>query len=192
MRDPTAVEAEHSGHDGDSYPSWSKIKYDFPELDGRAPFQMTWYDGGQLPPQELFDDVTLMVDHKDKQIKPDRSGVLIIGDQAKMYAPGDYAERGIEVVGAEELDVEYPVCPGPENADEKQKLEWFTGMHDPSKTPTSNFPDYAGPLTETILLGNLAVYKGKRVEWDAKNLQAIGDPELQRIVKPVIPEGYEV
>ena len=40
----------------------------------------------------------------------------------------------------------------------------------------SNFPDYAGGLTETILLGNLAVWvaasgKGEKVEWDAKNLQ---------------------
>jgi len=186
MRDPTAVEAEHSGHDGDSYPSWSKIKYDFPELEGRAAFKMTWYDGGQLPPQELFGDVTLADN------KPAVSGVLILGDQGKMYAAGDYAEKGIEIIGTKELDVEYPVCPGPENADERQKLEWFTGIHDSSKAPVSSFADYAGPLTETILLGNLAVYKGGRVEWDAKTLQATSDPDLQRIVKPVIPEGYEV
>ena len=35
----------------------------------------------------------------------------------------------------------------------------------------SNFPDYAGPLIETILLGNLAVWKRGRVEWDPKNLK---------------------
>ena len=65
-------------------------------------------------------------------------------------------------------------------------------MRDSSKTATSNFPDYAGPLTETILLGNLAVFKGARVEWDAKNLIVKSDPQLQRIVKPLIPVGYEV
>ncbi|NOY40969.1 MAG: Gfo/Idh/MocA family oxidoreductase [Planctomycetes bacterium] len=191
MRDPTSVEAEHSGHDGDSYPSSSKIVYEFPELDGRSAFRMTWYDGGNLPPQELFDEFKLTVKRGPLKIKPDTSGVLIIGDQGKMYAAGDYADHGVEIVGAEELNVDYPVCPGPDNADERQKLEWFTGMHDPSKQPTSNFADYAGPLTETILLGNLAVYKGGRVEWDAKNLKA-DDPDLQRIVKPVIPDGYEV
>jgi len=192
MRDPTAVEAEHSGHDGDSYPSWSRINYDFPELEGRAAFKMTWYDGGQVPAKELFDDVTMTVKQGDKDVKPAVSGVLIIGDQGKMYAAGDYAEKGIEIIGAKELDIEYPAAVGPDNSDERQKLEWFTGMHDPAKTPVSNFPDYAGPLTETILLGNLAIYKGGRVEWDAKNLQATSDPDLQRIVKPVIPEGYEV
>ena len=36
MRDPIAVEAECPEHDGDSYPARSKIKFDFPELDGRA------------------------------------------------------------------------------------------------------------------------------------------------------------
>jgi len=196
MRDPTAVEAEHSGHDGDSYPSWSRIKYDFPELDGRAAFKMSWYDGGQLPDQELFGEVAAAIkskakDGEAKAFKPASSGVLIIGDKGTMYAAGDYAQSGIHIVGAEELDVEYPVSEGEGGEDERQKREWFAGMHDPSKAPISNFADYAGPLTETILLGNLAVYKGERVEWDAKTLES-GDPVLQRIVKPVIPEGYEV
>ena len=42
-----------------------------------------------------------------------------------------------------------------------------------SKPAMSNFPDYAGPLTETILLGNLAVWKRGRVEWDPKNLKPL-------------------
>ena len=40
-------------------------------------------------------------------------------------------------------------------------------MKDPKNKPAmSNFPNYSGPLTETILLGNLAVYKRGKVEWD--------------------------
>ena len=54
MRDPISVEAECPEHDGDSYPKWSKIKYEFPELDGRPAFTMHWYDGGKVPPTELF------------------------------------------------------------------------------------------------------------------------------------------
>ena len=61
MRDPIAVEAECPEHDGDSYPARSKIKYEFPELNGRAAFTMYWYDGGNMPPNELFKDVTLTV-----------------------------------------------------------------------------------------------------------------------------------
>ena len=57
----------------------------------------------------------------------------------------------------------------------------------------SNFPDYSGPLTETILLGNLAVWAtGKKVEWDAKSMTATNAPELQPIVFPTYREGYSL
>ena len=54
----------------------------------------------------------------------------------------------------------------------------------------SNFPDYAGPLTETILLGNLAVWAGTKVEWDAKDMKATNPPELDAIVRPHYRDGY--
>ncbi|HEX3602314.1 MAG TPA: Gfo/Idh/MocA family oxidoreductase, partial [Lacipirellulaceae bacterium] len=59
MRDPVSVEADCPEHDGDSYPPRSKIRFEFPELNGRAAFTMNWYDGGNLPPHELFKGVTL-------------------------------------------------------------------------------------------------------------------------------------
>jgi hypothetical protein len=59
------------------------------------------------------------------------------------------------------------------------------------REPTrSNFPDYAGPLTETILLGNLAVWAGKTIEWDSKNLRASNAPEIETIIRPQFREGY--
>ena len=60
------------------------------------------------------------------------------------------------------------------------------------KQAMSNFPDYAGPLTETILLGNLAVFKRGRVEWDPVNLKSLNDPTLTHIVRPTFRDGYEV
>jgi len=184
MRDPVSIEAVSSGHNQDSYPAWSRIQYEFPERDGRAPFTMHWYDGGQLPPQEMFKDVTLTIKSGGKKVKPYVSGVMIIGEKAKMYAAGDYAEKGIEIIGdVDELDVEYPVSPG-------HVKEWFIGMRDPSRPPMSNFSTYAAPLAETILLGNLAVWKPGKVEWDAVNLVAKNDPELAKIVRPSFRKGY--
>ena len=187
MRDPVAVEAECAEHDGDSYPAWSKIKFDFPELNGRAAFTLYWYDGGQLPPSDLFKGVTLVVNEEGKDIPPPyQSGVLLVGDKATMYAAGDYADKGIQIVGdVEELDVDYPRSPGHER-------EWFNAMRDPKKPAMSNFPDYSGPLTETILLGNLAIWKRGRVEWDPVNLRPLNDPALERIVRSAYREGYTV
>ena len=63
----------------------------------------------------------------------------------------------------------------------------------------SNFPNYAGPLTETILLGNLAVWAapepgspGKKIEWDARNLKPTNAPEVERVVTPEYRAGYSV
>jgi predicted dehydrogenase len=188
MRDPIAVEAECPEHDGDTYPRPSKIKFEFPELDGRAAFTMNWYDGGNRPPQELFKGVTLTTKTDDgKEVPPPcASGVLLIGDKATMYAAGDYAEQGVQLVGdMKELDVEYPKSPGHEK-------EWFDAMKDPKKPAMSNFTTYSGPLTETILLGNLAIWKRGRVEWDPVQLKALNDPSLDRIVHPHFRDGYEV
>jgi predicted dehydrogenase len=190
MRDPIAVEAECPEHDGDSYPARSKIKYEFPELNGRAAFTMYWYDGGNMPPNELFKDVTLTVKQerrgRTREIPaPHQAGVMMIGDKASMYAAGDYAEQGIQIVGSEEQDVEYPVSPG-------HVKEWFDAMRDSKKPAMSNFADYAGPLTETILLGNLAVWKRGRVEWDPVNLKPLNDASLERIVRSEYRSGYEI
>lgn len=45
-------------------------------------------------------------------------------------------------------------------------------------------------LTETALLGNLAVRCGKRIEWDAKNMQAKGCPEAGALIKPTYRPGW--
>jgi predicted dehydrogenase len=186
MRDPVSVEAECPEHDGDTYPANSKIKFEFPELNGRAAFTLHWYDGGNMPPNELFKGVTLEANIDGKKFKPPAPrGCLVIGDKATMYAAGDYAEAGIQILGADEMDVDFPRSPGHEK-------EWFNAIRDRKKPAMSNFPDYAGPLTETILLGNLAVFKRGRVEWDPVNLKSLNDPSLMRIVKPTYRAGYEV
>ncbi len=186
MRDPTAVEAECPEHDGDTFPRPSKIKFEFPKLDDRAAFTLYWYDGGNLPATDLFKGLTLEVELDGKKYKPPASrGCLIIGDKATMYVPGDYAELGTQVLGAEEIEVDFPRSPG-------HVKEWFVAMQDPKKPAMSNFPNYAGPLTETILLGNLAIFKRGRVEWDPINLKPLNDPMLSHIVRPAYRDGYEV
>lgn len=197
MRDPTEVQAETSGHNRDSYPELSRIQYAFPELDGRAAFTMHWYDKEQTPAQELFEGIELRGRGRNAG-RPANSGCLIIGDKGKMYAAGDYAERGIQIVGVDPIeDVEYPRSEGRGNEETRHVAEWVNGMHHPDQRPTSNFTDYGGPLTETILLGNLAVWKANKegqrvtVKWDAKNLVA-DDPELQKIVHPEFRDGYAI
>ena len=181
LRDPTAVEAATSGHNRDSFPKWSIIKYDFPANVSRPAVAMTWYDGGQKPPADLFDN---------QQIS--KTGVLLIGDKGKLLAPGDYCERGYKLfAGATDQKVEYEHSPG-------HFTELVRAIRG-GPAPRSNFADYGGPLTETILLGNLAVWaapeagsRGKRIEWDAKNLKPTNASEVEILVTPTYRAGYKL
>jgi len=172
LRDPISVQAETSGHDKDGYPKWSIITYQFPATDARPALKMVWYDGGKRAPKELIDGKN-----------PPGSGCVVIGSKGKLYSPGDNGGSFELLGGAEKKEVEYPKSPG-------HVAEWVRAIRG-GEPAISNFPDYAGPLTETVLLGNLAVWvDGDKVEWDAKNLKSTNISGLEHIVKPVCREGY--
>ena len=51
---------------------------------------------------------------------------------------------------------------------------------------------YAGPFTESLLVGNLAVRLGKKVEWDAQSLRSPNCPEADRYINKVYRDGWEI
>jgi hypothetical protein len=51
---------------------------------------------------------------------------------------------------------------------------------------------YAGPLTEFVLLGNIAIRLGGKIEWDAENMQAIGRPEADEWIRRPRRKGWEL
>jgi len=202
LRNPTTVQATTSGHNRDSYPNWSIIKFEFPANGQRPALVFWWYDGSKRPSMDLFDPAQLQEGEakegkKGKGKKRARgsiagSGCLVIGEKGKMYAPGDYAEQGLRVSkGLTEPKVEYPTSPG-------HFEEWVRAIKG-GPAAMSNFTDYAGPLVETILLGNLAVWaapeaeqQGKKIEWDAKNLKATNAPEVEGVIRATYRQGYSL
>jgi hypothetical protein len=47
-------------------------------------------------------------------------------------------------------------------------------------------------MTEVLLLGNLSVRTGKRIEWDAKNLKVKNLPEANEYVDPPYRKGWKI
>ena len=165
LRNPISAEAETSGHNKDSFPEWSIITYEFAATDARPALKLVWYDGGKLPPKELLGG---------REPSP-KGGSLAIG------------ERGILLNdqlldGGEPVDVEFPRSPG-------HFEEWIRAIKT-GEPAMSNFPDYAGPLTEAMLVGNLSIWCGEKVEWDAANMQVTNVPGLEPLIKPVYRKGY--
>lgn len=177
LRDPIAAEpVECDPHNKETYPQSTKIKLEFAQRGDRAPLVVYWYDGGRIPSPEV------MLGNK-----AEGSGCIVIGDKGRLYSPNDYG-------------AEYTLIPA-ENFEDYQDPEW-TFEESPGhfeewiraiqggKPATSNFPDYAGPLTETVLMGNLCVWAGKRIEWDAKAMKATNAPDLDGMIKHEYRSGW--
>jgi predicted dehydrogenase len=174
LKDPVSVVAQTSGHNRDSYPKWSIITFEFPETAERPAVKVLWYDGGKRPSPDLLDGM-----------QPAESGALIRGTKGTMYCPGDYGSDGRLLGGATDVEVEFTKSPG-------HFEEWVRAIRG-GDAAVSNFPNYAGPLTETILLGNLAVWAdGKKIEWDAKRLKPTNAPEVEDIVRGRYRDGWDL
>ena len=208
LKFPTSVEAEFDEHDRVCYPGSSKIKFEFPEYNGRPALTMYWYDGGRTPDAELMADLP-------KRKQGDRmrhftSAALIVGEKGKFYSPGDYGgepmETGLIVDGeftrqrtitrpteegqsspfSEFKNIDYVRSPGHEK-------EFALAIKGEGKT-VSEFVEYAGPLTETILLGNLALWSGNKVDWDAKEMKILSDADesTRQMVRHKYRNGYSI
>ena len=58
-------------------------------------------------------------------------------------------------------------------------------------TALSNFA-YAATLTESLLVGNVALRAGKSLEWDREAMKAVGTPEADRFIKPEFRAGWSL
>ena len=55
--------------------------------------------------------------------------------------------------------------------------------------PLSNFA-YAGPLTEMVLMGNVGIQTGKRIEWDSERFEVTNLPDANRLLHREYREGW--
>ena len=170
LRNPISVEATSSGHNRDMFPESAVVTYEFPANDWRPGVKMLWYDGGEKPSQELCGEKV-----------PGAEGKLVIGEKGKLWGYTDLYE------GAEPVEVEFPESPG-------HFQEWVRAIRG-GEPAMSNFPDYASPLTEVVLLGNLAVWlaaqgQSEKIEWDSESMKVKNGTGVETLIKPEYREGY--
>jgi hypothetical protein len=68
--------------------------------------------------------------------------------------------------------------------------EWIRACKGGPK-PLANF-DYAGPLTETILLGNVAAWAGEKLNWDGPNCKITNIPEANEYLRRDYRQGWSL
>jgi predicted dehydrogenase len=181
---PCTVRAESTGMTVESYPTSSTVAYDFPERAGRPPVMLVWYDGGNRPerPPGLPDDLwpttrgaggALFVGDKGLITRGLKGEPILLDDTGKPVPAGDFTPP----------DPRLPESPG-------HYVEWINACRG-GPAPLCNF-DYAGPLTETVLLGNVALRLGKKVDWDPVAMKVAGAPEADALVRREYRAGWEL
>jgi predicted dehydrogenase len=186
LQHPTSIQAEAGDVNPETCPSYARIVYEFPARGDQPALKLFWYEGKKdgkkmLPPVEITKDLKL----------PD-SGSLLVGDKGMLYSPNDYGAR-FELIPNElkaAADKVPETLPRNGKGDQGQKAEWIEAIKSGKpEIALSNF-GYAGMLTETVLLGNVAIRVGKRLEWDAPVLRASNCPEADQYIRTEYRKGW--
>ncbi|MDB5301269.1 MAG: iolG 4 [Phycisphaerales bacterium] len=198
---PTSMHGESEELNPETYPAWARVNYEFPAREGMPPVKVTWYEGrkdGKLvhPPEELTEKVLseyskILATRKDKRVRDGKtvelnnSGSIIVGDKGMLYSPHDYGGEW-ELLPAEDYRDYKAASPtlarNPEGGDDGQKMEWIAAAKG-GPPAFSNF-EYAGMLTEFILLGNVAIKaQGTKLDWDGPSMKIPNAPEAEKFLR---------
>ena len=186
--DPESVEVvDTSGIvDKETYPAWSIIRTQFGARENRGPVTLNWYDGGEKLPKEKRAYADLL--HGEK---PHASGLLLVGEKGSFYSQNDYGAEHVLLPKDKFADYKKPEPTLP-RVGGKHFEEWVDGIkaNDPKK-PMSNF-EYSGRLTETVLLGVVALKAGGKIEWDADAMQVKNNKDADQYIKRHYRKGFSI
>jgi len=176
----------------DACPPSSIIHLKYPRTDGKGNIKVSWFDGGLLPqrPDELLPE---------EAFGNWDGGVLLEGTKGKLLLDC-YGENPRLLPTKLMKQVSLPKKTIP-RVPEGHYVQWVNAcIAGPGKGQTSSPFEYAGPFTESILIGNLAIrsylmkhndqYPGrKKLLWDAKNMKITNFDEANQFVKREYREG---
>ncbi|MFC1530287.1 Gfo/Idh/MocA family protein [Gemmatimonadota bacterium] len=177
---PVSVEASCAQKTRETYPVGSIVRFEFPARGSKPPVTLTWWDGGLMPPRP-------------EELEPGRimgtrdGGGLFIGDKGKLMF-GCYSD-GATLIPQTAMDSYTQPAPSiPRSVG--HHAEWIEACK--GGAPAASSFDFAGPLTEMILLGCLALRMDRKLEWDGENMVVTNEPEANRFVTREYRAGWEL
>ncbi len=175
---PLTVRGESSALNREVWSTWSVAEYVFPSTDYTAgkTLKLTWYDGeGKLPPR---DRLAIAAD-----VKLPGSGSLLIGEKGSLVIPHVAAPKLLPDATFKDFKVEKVLAVD-------HYIGWADACRGVGKT-TSHF-DYASALTETVLLGTVAIrVPGETLKWDASALKVTNSKTADALLKKPYRKGWE-
>ena len=212
---PTTIEASNAEVNPETYPAWANVVFQFPERGGMPAVKFVWYEGHKdkkqvLPSPDLVKgqgerDDRYSIYFKDnkwqfrdrmkkdekKQVETIISGSFLIGEKGTLFSPDDYGAESYIVTPdtVERLTGKPEKMASNNRGDQGMKDEWGQAIRGGPKA-YSNF-DYAAMLTETILLGNVAMRAGgKLLQWNGPELKITNDAGANKFLHYEYRKGW--
>jgi predicted dehydrogenase len=176
---PLTVRSGGPAPNADNWANDAVVHFTYPETKHTVgpTVPITWYDGDQRPAKEITEPVL------GARPLPDQ-GSLFLGEKGAMLLP----HVSMPVLLPEEKFKDY----------ERPKLEGINHWHQfveavrGNGTTSAHF-GYAGPLSESVLLGGVATHFPQQLlEWDAAGLQFKNLPDAGRLIRREYRKGWEV
>lgn len=200
-------------HQSIGCPASSYVTINFePTLMNKTPIKLEWYDGGLRPsyPSLIPSDTYLGG-------KRNTNGVMMIGEEG-IITTNVYGQN--PRLFTKDKEVISPKIKNLPKDDWGHQRMWINAIKDGYGSPkhkmlTSSF-DYAGPMTETVLMGNIAIrsyllntngnpesvritgknknsYYGRRkMTWDGENMKITNFEDANQFVGRSYREGWEL
>ena len=186
------VEAKVSEINEVSFPRWERISYEIPRRGELPPITFTWHNGGRAPGmrdelEALMGDGLDWGDKKEKKWR-DHAGALIIGTKGKIHATGHNATfRLLPEDKFKDVDRSRP-----QQLDRSlgHERDWLAACRG-GKPAWAHF-DYAGPLDEFLMLGNVATQFEGVLDYDPLECRIVNNAEADKALRPVYREGWSL
>jgi predicted dehydrogenase len=166
---PTSVEACSTKLTPEIYPLGVIARYEFPARGDMPPLTLSWYDGGLRPPRL-------------KDLEPGRgmADVIYVGEKATLMGHRLVPETKMKGYGRPPKKL--PRSPG-------HYKEWVDACRG-GPAAGANFVDHGGILTETCMLGNVALRAGEKLSWDGPNFRITNHERANQFLHRQYREGW--
>ncbi len=179
LTSPSEVTAYGPAPSAESWATKARVKLTYPgtEYTAGSTVDMWWYDGGELPPQALREQIGARLPEQ---------GSIVVGTDGLLVLP-----HGAEPFVLPESKV--ASLPTNELTDRDHYGEFIDAVLAGGRGPCSAGFDYAGPLTESVLIGNVAAhFPGEPLKFDARELAFPGRPEANQHLTRSYRSGWNV
>ena len=177
LKYPTTVEANPGPFNEETYPEATEVRWEFPARGDLPPVTLTWCDGSNRPP--------IPPDLEEGRKLPNQ-GSVYYGDKGTLVAPHMGNPALVPYSKMREVELPEPFLERGIN----HYQDWIRGCKGGPK-PSASF-DYSGPLTETILLGNIAAKVDGPIEWDGPKLRIANVAKANEHVKRDYRSGWHL